>query len=256
MKITKEFLRREYWKKNKSTWQIARECGFKNSKTIVWKMQKLGVSRRTKSQAFLLNHHRRKKFTPAWNRHLSYIVGTVLGDGNVGHYLTRLRTTTLSFNESFAESLKKVGVESKTVYNNPRESWNTYVCSVEFAKWLKNLTIDDIRNNVINNKKRMIEFIRGFYESEGSAKKWYNVVYVEMANTNKEILDLIEEFIKKLGFGCTIRRGYDKRYDSYIYRLSLLGPSQTKLKFLKLIKPVIKGKPKQYPKKLYENKVN
>jgi hypothetical protein len=249
MKITKEFLKTEYWDKGKSTWQIARMCGFKNSKQIWWRMKKFNIPIRTRSKAFLLNHPRRKKFKPISNEFLAYVIGVILGDGNVSRYLIRLRTTTLTFNRSFAKALDKLGVKSKTIFASPREQWNTYVCSVEFATWLKKLTLKKIEKIVTTNKKNLVAFIRGFYESEGSSKKWYNVVYIIIANSNRKLINLLKKFITILGFKTSILKSFDKRYNSYMYHLCVLGGTQEKLRFLNLIKPCIKSKPKQYPLK-------
>lgn len=249
MKLTKNFLKIEYWTKGKSTWQIARECGFKNSKTICYWMAKYNIPRRTRSKAFLLNHPRRKNFKPVFNESMAYIIGVILGDGNVEHYIVRLRTTTLPFNRSFAKALKRIGVNSKTVYASPREKWNTYVCSVEFATWLKNLTLKKIEEIVTSDKKSIIAFIKGLYESEGSAKRWYRVVYISISNSNRKLIKLLDKLVTIIGFKTSIRKSFDKRYNSYMYHLHLLGSSQEKLKFLKLTKPCIKSKPKQYPLK-------
>lgn len=250
MKLTKKFLKTEYWIKGKSTWDIARKCGIKNSKIVCYWMAKYNIPRRTRSKAFLLKHPRRKKFKPIFNEALSYIIGVILGDGNVEHYLVRLRTTTLPFNKSFAKALKTIGINSKTVYASPREKWNTYTCSVEFATWLQNLTFKTIEKIVTRNRKNLIAFIRGLYESEGSAKKWYNVVYISISNSNKNLIKLLNKLVTRVGFNASIRKTFDKRYNSYMYHLCLLGTSQEKLKFLNLIKPCIKYKPKQYPLKL------
>ncbi|MEM5878927.1 MAG: LAGLIDADG family homing endonuclease [Candidatus Aenigmatarchaeota archaeon] len=163
--------------------------------------------------------------------------------------MIRLRTKTLPFNESFARELKRIGISSKTVYISERGQWNTYVCSVEFAKWLKSLSLKNIEEIVTRNKKSTIAFIRGFYESEGSAKKWYNVVYVSMVNSKRELIELLNRLITTFGFKTTIRKRFDKRYGSYIYELHILGSSKEKLKFLGLINPCIKANPKQYPLK-------
>jgi len=250
MKLTKKFLENEYWKKGKSTWQIAKMCGFKNSKSIWWHMQKLNIPIRSRSEAFLLHHPRRKEFKPVSSKSSAYVIGVVLGDGNVGHYVVRLRTTTLTFNRSFARALNRIGVKSKTIFASPREKWNTYVCSVEFANWLKNLTLKEVEKIVTRNRNNTIAFIRGLYESEGSAKRWYNVVYVSISNSNKILIELLSRLVNILNCKASIRKTFDKRYNSNMYHLCLLGSSQEKLKFLDLIKPCIKYKPKQYPLKL------
>lgn len=249
MKITKNFLKTEYWDKGRSTWQIARNCGFKNSKQIWWRMKKFNIPIRTRSEAFLLNHPTRKKFKPIFNDSLAYIIGVILGDGNIRRYLVRLRTKTLPFNKVFEQALKKIGINSKTVYVSPRKQWNTYICSVEFATWLKNLTLQKVEKIVTRSKKNVTAFIRGFYESEGSAKKWYNAVHIIISNSNKKLIKLLNNLVNNLGFKTSTLKDFDKRRDSYMYRLCILGGSQEKLKFLNLIKPCIKNKPKQYPLK-------
>jgi len=247
MKLTRDFLKTEYWIRGKSTWQIARECGFKNSKSICWRMKKLNIPIRTRSEAFFLNHPTRKKFKPIFNESIAYVIGVILGDGNIGHYLVRLRTTTLQFNKSYAKALDKIGVDSKTVYISYRKQWNTYTCSIEFADWLKNLNLRDIEKIVTTDKDKVISFIRGFYESEGSAKKWYNVVYVTMSNSNKNLIKLLHRLVSMAGFKTSIHKTFDKRHNSYMYCLYILGSSKEKLDFLKLINPCIKNRPKQYP---------
>jgi hypothetical protein len=245
--ISKKLLEKLYWNENYSTWQIARKLGFKNSKNIIWRMKTYGIPIRTRSEAFLLNHPTRKKFIPRWDKKLSYVIGSVLGDGCVMKYTVRLRTTTLEFNKSFEKTLNEINVKCKTIYSGEREKWNTYVCSVEFANFFNNLSLKTIEKNIFGDKDMMVGFIRGFFESEGSAKKWYNSVCVCMANTDLKLLKLIEKMINKLGYKTSIYANFDKRYNKYCYNLNILGSSEFKLSFLNLINPVIKNKPKQYP---------
>ena len=70
------------------------------------------------------------------------------------------------------------------------------------------------------NKKTMIEFIKGFYDAEGSLtlrkSGKYNNARLCFSNNDKEIIDLISRLLNKLNIKVSTITKYQKNYDLYI----------------------------------------
>jgi len=69
----KEYLEDKYWKHNRSIEQIAKEEGVDKGTIFYW-MKKLGVKRRTDSEALMIHHSNRIKL-PKMNEDLAYALG-------------------------------------------------------------------------------------------------------------------------------------------------------------------------------------
>jgi len=98
--------------------------------------------------------------------------------------------------------------------------------------------------NFLRNKKLVVQFIKGFYESEGNyeveergLKKYARI---RIYNTDKKLLELMNSLLLRLGFHFNLRlkgKGQGKRRDLY----ALDNRKQEEVtRFLRIIKPKIK----------------
>jgi len=183
------------------------------------------------------------------SRELAYILGVLLGDGTVTYngkngYVVKLKTKDYTFANEFVLMLKKIGLnpviytEKVSKYN---KNWNDcYVVrafSKIFYKWYKSLTIDDIIRIVKGYEK---DFIRGFYESEGSIWKRNdnNQLRIRIVNTNHKLMNAICSMLRELGFNCKLRSRLGSKRQAY--EITIEGNNVVS-RFFRIINPKIKN---------------
>ena len=194
---------------------------------------------------------------------LAYILGVCLGDGCVRSYELGkdkrpsyriiLAVQHKEFAESFKQALEKIGLKPniRLTYrkDRPNESplWRVEAHSKVFVEWYKDITSDMKKLYEFLKKcpDGFKEFIRGFYESEGSYYKGYNKLgglqrNLCIYNTNKELIDLVARILREMGFTISVtvdRRQHLGWKDKYKIRVW----AKDIHKFFYLIKPVIKN---------------
>lgn len=181
---------------------------------------------------------------------LSYLLGVLKGDGYVsktkdGYYKIGLSATSKLFVENFAENLREIGLKPYPIhlYTNPTHNSRQYCVitkSVNFFKWYKNQTFRDIERIISGYE---VDFIRGFYESEGT----YCVTssgqkIISLYNTNFSLLKLVRKILKKVNIDskiyCMKQNGYGTKS---LFRLTVLGGNSAVNNFIVVIKPLIKN---------------
>ena len=178
---------------------------------------------------------------------LSYILGVLYGDGCVyaaKQYHIILSTVDKPFAESFKESLNQIGLHSKLYLRKysdgkRKNQWLICGCSKIFTLWFKKLSINDLERIACLYP---IDFIRGFYESEGhvnvskSLTKIYRRIFID--NTNGEMTAMIYELLRNQGFHPTFRKFRNPPWkDRFRVRLSR---KQEVDRFLFVVNPCIK----------------
>jgi len=192
---------------------------------------------------------------------LSYILGVLLGDGSCfhskhGRYVIKLGATKKEFAESFKKALEKIGlkpslsiIKAKNVKNGIL--YRVLAFSKVFYEWFRTLSLRDIHNLLTKNEMKR-EFIRGFYESEGTRKwrkvhlipydrksPWCRVPYgISFPNSNNEIIELVITILKELGFK-PLRYFYKHQEKKDEHRVEINGRREV-VAFFNMIKPIIK----------------
>lgn len=201
-------------------------------------------------------------------KEICYILGVLLGDGYVykgkTNYFIHLKVTSKTFAESFCKALKEIGLTPHLFWYEKEQRYIAGCSSKIFYNFYKNLTLKDIRKLVTKNKENMKEFIRGFYESEGtnvisSRKKGWTIA---MYNTNLDVILLVKFLLEKLGFNFSVRKRKLKgrkltikgrktvaRKDDYI--LASEKHEQNR-RFIETIKPVIRNKIPEFSRKRWK----
>lgn len=253
--FSQEELVNAYWENELTCIEIAEEKGCDEG-LVRYYMDKFHLPRRSRSETAKLNAKNHPdaniRLHPnlEFSENIAYIIGILKGDGwvnkNKWNYRICLSAIEANFVESFAKSLKRIGMNPminlrKLPNPNHRDQYCLEANSKEFYNWYKDLTLNKIRVLINGNTEYAIAFLRGFYESEGSISKaskksWRLAIY----NSDKELIEFVKQLIDGLGIPTTlysVKRDDKKR--EYIIRI--LGRAQNIKRFLSLINPIIKG---------------
>ena len=93
-----------------------------------------------------------------------------------------------------------------------REGKNRDMFVVEFSKKVVN-------NTNINNRHKKIDYIRGYFDAEGSIPRSENVrFYIYFSQKNKEDLEQLKSYITELGIMCGKTHNPSKRIDPKYWR--------------------------------------
>ncbi|MEK6936968.1 MAG: LAGLIDADG family homing endonuclease [Nanoarchaeota archaeon] len=187
---------------------------------------------------------------------LAYILGILKGDGTVfkerGSYRIVLDITSKEVAISFLNSLKNIGLNPRLIQRKPKKGnlkgqkikYIVRSMSKIFGEWYKNISIKELENL---NKKEMISFIRGFYESEGClyiAKNKYKTISLIISNTNFDLINLCKNLCEKIGIYFNLNGPYENKRQfknsKQIYALRTAVNSQVH-NFLDIINPCIKN---------------
>jgi len=179
-----------------------------NSKENIERLRKLSK----KSQPLAIVKARKINTKPLQNkdidRDLAYILGVLMGDGHLSQRRTVLSAIDKEFVENFKDSLERWSkYKARFFSRNIKVSgkikrrkiqWVCYLDSVEIEKFLKSFNISDLRK-----PEYKVYFIRGFFDSEGSFSKDYELIaynkdYGKVKFVNKLLNDLgLDNRIKK-----------------------------------------------------------
>ena len=180
---------------------------------ILRRMRKYGIPIRHDSSTPL----GLKTYPPTFE--LGYIIGTLKGDGYVSKKAFVLKCKDKEFMDYFIKCVSRL---AKHRYNgtfkpcivrnkeNGRQYYDFACGRKKFCKWYKRLTDEKIRQIAEKNRRFLIGFLKGFYDSEGCLSvnkcfkkgKWYYYPRIHICNTEKNLIDLACTFIKRLEIEC------------------------------------------------------
>lgn len=186
---------------------------------------------------------RRKKLEMRNSPELAYLYGIVIGDGNVSPiynkprkyqtHIIQLVSKDYIFCKEFTDVANLV---LNTNFAGPKKRkdgyWRAFVASNALADWIySNDWIETI-------KEHPIEFLRGYYESEGSSYKGV----ISIAATNQSHIKLAEHALTQLGFKYfksvkKITSTWSKKNEIYVLRIYKKDERE---RFICTINPIIK----------------
>lgn len=253
--ITREELERFYWQGKKSEQKIADELGVTRG-SVSHLMTKFEIPRRSKSEGA-----RWIEVNVNPSETLAYVLGVIKGDGCVnigkngrGHTQGRvlLGQTRPEFARSFEMALRNLGFNSNTFIQKKRCKqgfiYLTYGNSLKFARWYKQLSLEDIEKILGGNPPFIKSFIRGFYESEGcnffgKQQGKYLVWTIALGNTDEELSRFVLDLLVKLGFnfGFTVNLHRCTRWSEKPYFMLYNSKKHENLRFINEIKPCFKN---------------
>jgi hypothetical protein len=168
---------------------------------------------------------------------ISYLIGVILGDGEILKNGIRLQQTKEEFAEKFFENAGKIGM-NPFYANYPsivkKGQIRVIAYSINFVEWFNNLSYLDMYNIIVFYPT---DFICGFYESEG------HVGYsnIEFRNKNIHILHLLKSMIFKIGYKTSWGEYKTPKGKPY-YCIRILGGKEKMKSFINVINPCIRRK--------------
>jgi len=164
-----------------------------------------------------------------------------------------LNTIDKEFAEAFSDALKKIELNLHINYIKKAKILMLGCENKKFATWYKSLTLRDIKKIV---EPHIADFIRGFYDSEGSYVKHDDgYIAISMWNTRLDLLKLMENALRRLGFNMKILlareaienpnrtiNGRKIKRTKRLYALKILGGKTETTRFIDVVKPTIPRK--------------
>jgi intein-encoded DNA endonuclease-like protein len=228
---TKEELVSLYQKQQLSSNKIAEMYCVSPSYVSIW-IRRYGIPSRWPNIADL------KPSGDLW-----YIVGVMVGDGTFDNsrYGVKLACRDEAFATSFRDSLGRLGLRTHKWVQTHKEKplYIAVARSKNLFLWMK-----QVLGNLTVPKGYTKDFLRGFYESEGSLYKFKTSHGFQLffTNTDEALVHLVKSLIEFNGYEASLfkrkQRGWGIRP---VYTLYVLGSSGEKAKFLEWINPCIKN---------------
>lgn len=160
---------------------------------------------------------------------LAYLCGVILGDGHI--HKNGYRIELLVKDKDFAESFKTAA--QKWCGIKPKMNKNRYfvvsINSVCASKFISN-NFDAIIKNItkIDNEEIIISFLKGLYDSEGSAyyDKKRGISHLSLRMTDRHTIDVVKLLLNKIGIKYSFyikkrRKDYKTVYEISIQRRSM-----------------------------------
>lgn len=181
---------------------------------------------------------------------LAYFIGVLEAEGHIhtegdGIQYT-IGVTDTKFADSIEECMNLLGFNPVRYIQNKEANKNATQDTVRlkgyskpFYKWYN--TKNTL--NLLDKKEHKIEFIRGFYESEGwITQPSNNSLAVGMNNTNIHLLDIVEATLTELGFKFSRYHNKNEKKDHSDVVTLKLSRTDEVVEFIEEINPVIKSK--------------
>lgn len=147
----------------------------------------------------------------------AYLLGA-LHDATVRKITYRIGAKDLSYAEFLKARILELGY-SAWLY---REGKNRDYFIVEFVKSV----LDKV---VIDSNKDKIDYIRGYFDTDGSVARSNNVrYYLYFAQKNKFDLENVRNYLEQLGISCGVIHNPSKRKDANYFRFFIRANSYQK----------------------------
>ena len=134
---------------------------------------------------------------------LAYVIGVKMGDAStsVGHYnyMIKLRVTDKDFAEEFSRCLSEILKRDppRVKWHEKTRAWHVQASSLLLQQLLLR-PVTELRRSIFHCRACMCAFVRGFFDSEGSASG-----DLKASNGDLEKLTLVMEVLKVLGIETT-----------------------------------------------------
>jgi len=156
---------------------------------------------------------------------LSYILGVIKGDGWIlinrkkKRYVIGLTVISKKFALEFLNNLKQIGLKPRMIIKK-NKYYQVVANSKKLCLWIKNLDL----KKFLKSKKSKIQFLKGFYESEGSC---YD--RIRIFNTNEKLMKFVFDILRELNFNPTMNcYNYKRENSKPIYVISINRKNEIK----------------------------
>lgn len=259
-KPSAEVLQSLYWNENLSLRDIGKLFHVRGESTVRKWMERYNIKRRDRIYACKVASSEKNTIKPILtpSEDLAYILGVLVGDGCVCHttsgdYFAALNVKTKVFAESFAKSLKKIGLNPfiqhiwVTSIINGRQyegyDWRVRAYSKLLFQWFKNLKVTEFQK-FLKKPEYKIAFLRGLYESEGSRGYWScgkgkKAWTMRIVMLNFSVLKLSKELFLDLGYKLCLTHSHHTSSGKLLYSLEKTAKEVPEI--LETLNPCIKG---------------
>ncbi len=176
------------------------------------------------------------------DENLAYLVGFCLGDGAVQKFMVEVFNKDKGMKEFLKATMKRYGKVQDVTRKDGL--WKLRLSSVKIASLIKQnkKMVQETIEYIISDTALAQSFLAGLWDAEGSVLKQRNYFHVYLYNSNKELLDVISDYLNRYGIkNSTIN--VKQRTEPYNYKGRLIISR----------KPVYRlGVPKSYVKKWAE----
>lgn len=181
---------------------------------------------------------------------ISYIGGVYVGDGSIGRYngenVFRLNTIDKKFRDEVEAALSELGFNTycssqHKKHDNRSELFFVRIRSLRIVEYLENnfsKSDSKLIKSGLDSKIDKSYFIKGFYESEGSASE--DIYDIRMSQKNKGPLVAVSDMLDDLGFDSNIH-AYTNTNGEPIHILKILGGKHERHRFFEQFNPVIRN---------------
>jgi len=157
-----------------------------------------------KSTLHYWRHNLHKPISIRWipepSRELAYVLGVLLGDGNLhlhGYcYDIELEVKDYEFAEVFSRNIAKILNKRyrKPIWSKSHNLWRVYYRSKAFYMWYRKHPLESLKSYIEYDKDTVRYFLRGLYDSEGYNKRCRRI---SLVNNNLELLHYVQYLLKK-----------------------------------------------------------
>jgi len=189
---------------------------------------------------------------------LAYVIGLLKGDGcvyrNERSFRICLDNCDIKIANNYFNSLKEIGLNPFICEIMPsngigkQKMYRILAHSKEFYQWYKKLSLEKLKK-LFDTKEKIIGFLRGFYEAEGSITRYvkfnkYVSTSIIINNTDLKLLRLIKSLLEKLNLNFRMNGPYkNNRLGGYnsklLYRVQT-GSRINVFRFIDVIRPSVK----------------
>jgi intein-encoded DNA endonuclease-like protein len=156
----------------------------------------------------------RRDYTPAPQITKAYLLG-MLHDATERQITYRIASKSFEFCKVLKVGINSLG-SSAWIYKEGK-SRNLWI--VEFSKNL-------LKGTIVNSKQDKIDFVRGYFDSEGGIAKSPKVrYYIYFAQKDKKDLLQVRGFLEEIGISCGKMHNPSERIDSDYWRFFVRAKS-------------------------------
>lgn len=201
-------LHKLYVVQNKTINEIGRELGLAES-SVFDRLRRLDIKSTPDRKVRYLNR-RSDIILPKESPQLAEFLGVMLGDGHISHFQTIVTLGTkelpyVRYVQNLMQELFQVPAKISIKNTGYRD---VYIGSTLITRWLKaqGLVENKVRDQVgvpswiFTNKKFMSQFVRGFFDTDGSVYALRFGIQLSFTNHSVPLLHSLHSMLLKLGY--------------------------------------------------------
>ena len=208
-----DYYRRElqelYVRQNKSLREVAAALRIAEQ-TVFQRLQRLNIPILRHLKKGYNNKHGVTEIPTEYSNQLAELFGILLGDGHISHFqvVVTLGSKEIEYVEYVQKLIKKIFKGEPRISIRATGHRDVYLGAVDVTSWLKKEGL--VGNKVYAqvdapvwiyaNRTYMENFIRGFFDTDGSVYKLRYGIQVSLTNKSIPLLVSLQNMLRKLGY--------------------------------------------------------